>query len=69
LLIKNLTSCTSRDTNLSKTVQRTAMRAPTRIQEPEDPAPYNAPCQQEAAKETKKVKKLGQGTPKKTHKQ
>jgi hypothetical protein len=69
LLIKNLTSCTSRDTNLSKTVQRTAMRAPTRMQEPEDPAPYNAPCQQEAAKETKKVKKLGQGTPKKTHKQ
>jgi hypothetical protein len=46
LLIKNLTSCTSRDTNLSKTVQRTAMRAPTRTQEPEDPAPYNAPCQQ-----------------------
>jgi hypothetical protein len=28
------------------------MRAPTRTQEPEDPAPYNAPCQQEAAKET-----------------
>jgi hypothetical protein len=24
---------------------------PTRMQEPEDPAPYNAPCQQEAAKE------------------
>jgi hypothetical protein len=52
LLIKSLTSCTSRDTNLSKTVQRTAMRAPTRTQEPEDPAPCNAPCQQEAAKET-----------------
>jgi hypothetical protein len=52
LLIKNLTSCTSRDTNLSKTVQRTAMRARTRTQEPEDPAPYNTPCQQEAAKET-----------------
>jgi hypothetical protein len=28
-LIKSLTSCTSRDTNLSKTVQRTAVRAPT----------------------------------------
>jgi hypothetical protein len=28
------------------------MRAPTRTQEPENPAPYNAPCQQEAAKET-----------------
>jgi hypothetical protein len=26
--------------------------APTRTQEPEDPASYNAPCQQEAAKET-----------------
>jgi hypothetical protein len=52
LLIKSLTSCTSRDINLSKTIQRTAMRAPTRTQEPEDPAPYNAPCQQEAAKET-----------------
>jgi hypothetical protein len=25
---------------------------PTRTQEPEDPAPYNAPCQQEAAKKT-----------------
>jgi hypothetical protein len=52
LLIKNLTSCTSRDTNLSKTIQRTAMRDPTRTQEPEDPAPYNAPYQQEVAKET-----------------
>jgi hypothetical protein len=52
LLIKNLTRCTSRDTNLSKTVQVTAMRAPTRTQEPEDLASYNAPCQQEAAKET-----------------
>jgi hypothetical protein len=52
LLIKSLTSCTSRDTNFSKTVQRTAMRAPTRTQEPEDPAPYNVPCQQEAAKQT-----------------
>jgi hypothetical protein len=31
-------------------VQRTAMRAPTRTQEPEDLATYNAPCQQEAAK-------------------
>jgi hypothetical protein len=51
-LIKSSTSCTSRDTNLSKTIQRTAMRAPTRTQELEDPAPYNAPCQQEAAKET-----------------
>jgi hypothetical protein len=28
------------------------MRALTRMQEPEDPAPYNTPCQQEAAKET-----------------
>jgi hypothetical protein len=51
LLIKSLTSCTFRDRNLSKTVQRTAMRAPTRMpQEPEDLAPYNTPCQQEAAK-------------------
>jgi hypothetical protein len=32
--------------------ERTAMRAPTRTQEPEDPAPYNIPCQEEAAKET-----------------
>jgi hypothetical protein len=52
LLIKNLTSCTSRDIDLSKTIQWMAMRAPTRTQEPEDPAPYNTPCQQEAAKET-----------------
>jgi hypothetical protein len=52
LLIKSLTSCTSRDTNLSKTVQRTAMRAPNRTQEPEDPAPYKCPLPQEAAKET-----------------
>jgi hypothetical protein len=52
LLIKSLTSCTSRDIHLSKTIQRTAMRAPTKMQESEDPAPYNAPCQQEAAKET-----------------
>jgi hypothetical protein len=42
----------SRDTNLSKTVQRTAMRALIRTQEHEDPAPYSTPCQQEAAKET-----------------
>jgi hypothetical protein len=60
LLTKTLTSCTSRDTNLSKTVQRTAMRAPTRTPEPEDPAPYNAPCQQEAAKETKKLTDLAE---------
>jgi hypothetical protein len=46
-----ITSCTCRDINLSKTIQRTAMRAPTRIpQESEDLAPYSAPCQQEAAK-------------------
>jgi hypothetical protein len=38
LLIKSLTSCSSRDINLSKTIQRTAMRAPTWMQEPEDPA-------------------------------
>jgi hypothetical protein len=51
LLIKSLTSCISRDTNLSKTIQRTAMGAPTRTpQESEDLAPYSAPCQQEAAK-------------------
>jgi hypothetical protein len=49
LLIKSLTSCTSRDINLSKTVQRTAVRAPTRMQESEDLAPYSIPCQQEAA--------------------
>jgi hypothetical protein len=52
LLIKSLTSCTSRDINLSKTIQRTAKRGHTRMQEPEDLAPYNTPCQQEAAKET-----------------
>jgi hypothetical protein len=49
LLIKSLTSCTSRDTNLSKTVQKTAMRAPTRTQESEALTPHSAPCQQEAA--------------------
>jgi hypothetical protein len=38
-------------TNLSITVQRTAMRAPTRTpQESEDLAPYSTPCQQETAK-------------------
>jgi hypothetical protein len=53
LLIKTLTICTSRDSNLSKTAQKTTVKAPSRTpQEPEDPAPYNAPCQQEAAKET-----------------
>jgi hypothetical protein len=32
---------------------KTAVKAlPKMPQEPEDPAPYNAPCQQEAAKET-----------------
>jgi hypothetical protein len=45
-----ITSCTSRDINFSKTVQRTAMRAPTRMRESEDLVPYNIPCQQEAAK-------------------
>jgi hypothetical protein len=50
LLIKSLTSCTSRDINLSKTIQKTAMRASTRMQESEDYAPYSALCQQEAAK-------------------
>jgi hypothetical protein len=45
-----ITSCTSRVINLSKTVQRTAMRAPTRMQESEDLALYSSPCQQEAAK-------------------
>jgi hypothetical protein len=50
LLIKSLTSCTSKDINLSKTVQRTAMRAPTRVQESEGLAPYSTPCQQKAAK-------------------
>jgi hypothetical protein len=53
LLIKNLTAYTSRDTNLSKTAQKTTVKAPSRTpQEPEDPAPYNIPCQQEAVKET-----------------
>jgi hypothetical protein len=52
LLIKNLTSCTSRDINLYKTAGKTAVKAPSRMpQEPEDPAPYNCPCQQEVAKE------------------
>jgi hypothetical protein len=51
LLIKSLTRCTSRDIHLSKTVWRTAVKAPTSMpQESEDLAPYNAPCQQEAAK-------------------
>jgi hypothetical protein len=46
-----ITSCTSRDINLSKTVHRTTVRAPTRTsQESEDLAPYNIPCQQEAVK-------------------
>jgi hypothetical protein len=54
LLIKILTSSTSRDINLSKTAwKKTAIKAPSRTpQEPEDPAPYNAPWQQEVAKET-----------------
>jgi hypothetical protein len=50
MLIKSLTSCTSRDTNLSKTIQRTAMKVPTRTQEPEDPAPYNTPCHRKQLK-------------------
>jgi hypothetical protein len=47
---KSLTSYTSRDINLSKTIQRTAIRARTRTQEYEDLVPYSTPCQQEAAK-------------------
>jgi hypothetical protein len=44
--------CTSRDTNLSKTTWKTTVKVPSRTpQEPEDLAPYNAPCQQEAVKE------------------
>jgi hypothetical protein len=50
LLIKSLTSCTFKDITLSKTIQRTAVRAPTRTQEPEDLAPYSNPCQREVAK-------------------
>jgi hypothetical protein len=51
LLVKSLTSYTSRDINLFKTVQRNAVRAPTRTpQKSEDLAPYNTPCQQESAK-------------------
>jgi hypothetical protein len=51
LLVKSLTSYTSRDINLFKTVQRTAVRAPTRMpQKSEDLTPYNTPCQQEAVK-------------------
>jgi hypothetical protein len=38
------------DINLSKTVQRTAMRAPTRTQESEDLASYSAPWMQEVVK-------------------
>jgi hypothetical protein len=45
-----ITSCTSRDITLSKATQRTAVRAPTRMQESEDLAPHSTPCQQEAAK-------------------
>jgi hypothetical protein len=53
LLIKNLTSCTSREINLSKTTWKNYVKAPSKMpQEPEDPAPYIAPCQQEADKET-----------------
>jgi hypothetical protein len=52
LLNKSLTNCISRVINLSKTIQRTAMRALTRMQDSEDLAPYNGPCQQESAKET-----------------
>jgi hypothetical protein len=48
-----ITSCTSRNINLSKTVQRTAMRAPTRMQKSEDLTPYSTPCHQEAAKRPK----------------
>jgi hypothetical protein len=49
---QNLTSCTARDINLSKTAWKTTVKVPSRTaQEPEDPAPYNTPCQQEAAKE------------------
>jgi hypothetical protein len=50
LLTKSLTSCTSRNINLSKTIQRTAMTVPTRTQESEDLAPHNTPCQKEAVK-------------------
>jgi hypothetical protein len=45
-----ITSYTSRNINVSKTIQRTAMRAPTRMQESEDLTLYNAPCQQETVK-------------------
>jgi hypothetical protein len=51
LLIKSLRSCTSRDINLSKTIWRTAVRAPARTpQESEELTPYNSHCQQEVAK-------------------
>jgi hypothetical protein len=54
LLIKNLTSCTSRDITSPKPPEKTTVKAPSRMpQEPEDPAPYSAPCQQEAAKRPK----------------
>jgi hypothetical protein len=52
LLIRSLPSCTSRDINFSKTIQRTTMRSPTRMQESEDLAPYTAPCYQESGKKT-----------------
>jgi hypothetical protein len=39
-----ITSCTTKDINLSKTVQRTAMRAPTRMQGSEDLTPYTPPA-------------------------
>jgi hypothetical protein len=40
------------DTNLSKTAWNSTVKAPSRTpQEPEDPVPYNAPCQQESVKE------------------
>jgi hypothetical protein len=46
-------NCTSRDINLSKIAGKTTVKAPPRMpQEPEDPVLFNAPCQQEAVKET-----------------
>jgi hypothetical protein len=52
--MKSLTSCTSRDINLFKTILRAAVRTPSRMplkpQESEDLAINNTPCQQEAAK-------------------
>jgi hypothetical protein len=51
LLIKNVTSCTSRETNLSKTALKTTVKAPSRTpQEPEDPVHTTPPASRKQLK-------------------